>query len=60
MKRLKKNNNDDFQKDGSEGDLEANKKSDKGSKDDEFLKADGEEKVKIIWFPREKKQIWRP
>ena len=63
MKKFRKKNKDstdDFQKGENEGDLEANATI-KGGKDDEFQDAKDEEKKddKIIWFPKEKKYVWR-
>ena len=63
MKKFRKKNKDstdDFQKGETEEDLEAGAPI-KGGKDDEFQDAKDEEnkEEKIIWFPREKKYIWR-
>ena len=60
--RKKKDASDDFQKETTDGDLEAGALN-KSGRDDEFEDAakdeEKENKDKIIWFPREKKHFWR-
>jgi hypothetical protein len=60
MKKFRKKNKevpDDFEKDKT--DLEAGA-TNKDGKDDEYQNADeGDQKEKIIWFPKEKKYFWR-
>ena len=63
FRKKKQDTTDDFQKEATDGDLEAGAALNKSGRDDEFQDAAGaqeeEKKDKIIWFPREKKYFWR-